>query len=325
MCTSINVITQDGYHVLGRTMDWDDLLVSPIFTPRHYQWASVFDHRVHENPYAIIGGGSITERRTDVSDGVNEFGLMAQKLTFKNGARLVDERHPDKVQLAAFELIFYLLGHFKSVADVAAHLDQIELMSDVNADVPFGYSEQHFVLSDPTGRCVVIEPSEHPLKLIDNPLGIMTNMPKFDHQLERLQDYLDFTPDFLNGTLAPNTFHVTTGKLSGKKTPPGAYTPKGRYVRAAYMKELADQPASKDEALATTWHLLDSVTVPKSKAHRPTFSVCRAATVAEDRTYYFQSYHQAQVTSVKLTDDLLKRATPLVFDTADVWAPVKLN
>lgn len=224
MCTSINVITQDGYHVLGRTMDWDDLLVSPIFTPRHYQWASVFDHRVHENPYAIIGGGSITERRTDVSDGVNEFGLMAQKLTFKNGARLVDERHPDKVQLAAFELIFYLLGHFKSVADVAAHLDQIELMSDVNADVPFGYSEQHFVLSDPTGRCVVIEPSEHPLKLIDNPLGIMTNMPKFDHQLERLQDYLDFTPDFLNGTLAPNTFHVTTGKLSGKKTPPGAYT-----------------------------------------------------------------------------------------------------
>ena len=185
MCTSINVITQDGYHVLGRTMDWDDLLVSPIFTPRHYQWASVFDHRVHENPYAIIGGGSITERRTDVSDGVNEFGLMAQKLTFKNGARLVDERHPDKVQLAAFELIFYLLGHFKSVADVAAHLDQIELMSDVNADVPFGYSEQHFVLSDPTGRCVVIEPSEHPLKLIDNPLGIMTNMPKFDHQLEK--------------------------------------------------------------------------------------------------------------------------------------------
>lgn len=91
------------------------------------------------------------------------------------------------------------------------------------------------------------------------------------------------------------------------------------------MKELADQPASKDEALATTWHLLDSVTVPKSKAHRPTFSVYRAATVAEDRTYYFQSYHQAQVTSVKLTDDLLKRATPLVFDTADVWAPVKLN
>ena len=169
-------------------------------------------------------------------------------------------------------------------------------------------------MSDPTGRCVVIEPSEHPLKLIDNPLGIMTNMPKFDHQLERLQDYLDFTPDFLNGTLAPNTFHVTTGKLSGKKTPPGAYTPKGRYVRAAYMKELADQPASKDEALATTWHLLDSVTVPKSKAHRPTFSVYRAATVAE-----------AQVTSVKLTDDLLKRVTPLVFDTADVWAPVKLN
>ena len=205
MCTSINVIAKDGYHVLGRTMDWDDLLVSPIFTPRHYQWASVFDHQVHENPYAIIGGGSITERRTDVSDGVNEFGLMAQKLTFKNGARLVDERHPDKVQ------------------------------------------------------------------------------------------------------------------------PPGAYTPKGRYVRAAYMKELADQPASKDEALATTWHLLDSVTVPKSKAHRPTFSVYRAATVAEDRTYYFQSYHQAQVTSVKLTDDLLKRSTPLVFDTADVWAPVELN
>ena len=325
MCTSIHVIAKDGHHVLGRTMDWDDLLVAPIFVPRHYRWASVFDHRVYENPCAIIGGGSITSQRTDVSDGINEFGLMAQKLTFKNGARLVDDRHQDKVQLAAFELIFYLLGHFKSVADVAAHLDQIELMSDINADVPFGYSEQHFVLSDPTGRCVVIEPSEYPLRLIENPLGIMTNMPKFDHQLERLKDYLDFTADFLDGTVALNTFHVTTGKLSGKKTPPGAYTPKGRYVRAAYLKELADQPTNKDEALATTWHLLDSVTVPKSKDHRPTYSVYRSATVAEDRTYYFQAYHQAQVTALKLTDELLACREPMAFSSADTWEPVYLN
>lgn len=319
MCTSINVIAKDGHHLLARTMDWDALYTDPVFAPRGYEWSSVFDGHRYQNPYAMLGGGYTGAGQLDLADGVNEYGLMAQKLTFKNGAHLIEDRHPDKVQLAAFELIFYLLGHYRSITEVADHLGEIELMTDTNAKTPFGKSEQHFVLSDPTGRTVVIEPNVWPLRVIDNPLGVMTNMPHYYHQLDRLRDYLDFTPAFLQGTFPLNTFHVTTGHLSGKKTPPGATTPGARFIRAAYLKELADQPADLPEALATSWHLLDPVTVPKSKAHRPTYSVYRAVTVAEERSYYFQAYHQAQVTALHLTPELLKQTRPLVYHQADQW------
>lgn len=107
MCTSILQIAKDGVHVLSRTMDWPTLENSPLFVPRGFKWQTVFDHRNYQNKYALIGGGSMKRGRIDVSDGVNEFGLCAQKLTFANGAQLVDERHTDKIQLAPFEFIFF--------------------------------------------------------------------------------------------------------------------------------------------------------------------------------------------------------------------------
>src|SRR5699024_141879 len=186
MCTSIYQVTLDRTHLLARTMDWPVLAVSPLFLPQHFKWASVYHHRVYENKYALVGGGSLSASRADLSDGVNEYGLMAQKLTFDNGARLVDEPNPAKVQLAAYEFVLYLLGNFKSVADLVDHLAEIELMSDVHNDIKFGKSEMHFALADPTGRVVVVEPTRQPMRVIENPLGVVTNSPDYERQLRQM-------------------------------------------------------------------------------------------------------------------------------------------
>lgn len=45
MCTSVSVISEDGTHVMGRTMDWYDLYVKPMYVPRGYQWKSAFDNK----------------------------------------------------------------------------------------------------------------------------------------------------------------------------------------------------------------------------------------------------------------------------------------
>lgn len=313
MCTSIGIVTQDHYHIFGRTMDWDTLRVSPLFLPRNFEWQTIYDHRTYRNRYALVGGGFTNLKRTDVSDGVNEKGLMVQKLTFDHGGQLTEERHADKVQLAAFELALYLLGRFASIADIAAHLDEIELMTDTYSDVKFGHAEQHFTVMDATGRMVVIEPSQSPLKLRENPLGVLTNHPNFEAQLRKMEDYVTFTPQFEAGSVPLNTFHVTTGRLSGKKTPPGAYSPSARFVRAAYMKEFADQPTNLNTGIATTSHLLDTVTVPQSRGHRPTFSVYRSIMVAETKTYYFQAYSQLAMTALQLTPELATQTTARVY------------
>ena len=317
MCTSIYQVTHDHTHLLARTMDWPVLAVSPLFVLRRFRWMTAFDHRVYENRYAMIGGGSLSASRIDVSDGVNEHGLMAQKLTFDNGAHYQDERRADKVQLAAYEFIFWVLGNFRSFQDLIDHLDEVELMSEKNSDTKYGNPELHFALADRTGRVVVIEPRQTPLEVIDNPLGVVTNSPDFGRQLAQMERYVEFTPEFKDGRVPLNTPRVTTGRLSGKTNPPGYYSPSARFVRAAYLKERSDVPADEVAGLVSEWHLLDSVTVPQNRRHQKTYSVYRAVTVAESRSYYFQSYHRGDITKLQLTDDMLEWTKPKVYHVPD--------
>lgn len=325
MCTSVSVISEDGTHVMGRTMDWYDLYVKPMYIPREYQWKSAFDNKKYTNKYAIVGGGFQDNNYIDLSDGVNECGLMAQKLTFSNGAQLVDDKHDDKIQLEAYEFVTYILGNFSSVTEVEENIEKIELMSNVINNTKHGGSELHFSLSDESGRNIIVEPSQHPMRIIDNPLGVVTNMPKFERQLAKLENYMEFTDEFKENSIKYGKFHVTTGKLGGKKTPPGSYSPSQRFIRASYLKELVDKPKTRDEAASLAFGILDTVSIPKSKAHRPTYTVYRAVTVSEDRTYYYQANGQATVSGIKLDEELIQNTEPIVFNVSNIWNPQMLS
>lgn len=325
MCTSVSVISEDGTHVMGRTMDWYDLYVKPMYVPRGYRWKSAFDNKKYTNKYAIVGGGFQDNNYIDLSDGVNECGLMAQKLTFSNGAQLVDDKHDDKIQLEAYEFVIYILGNFSSVTEVEENIEKIELMSNVINNTKHGGSELHFSLLDESGRNIVVEPSQHPMRIIDNPLGVVTNMPKFERQLAKLENYMEFTDEFKENSIKYGKFHVTTGKLGGKKTPPGSYSPSQRFIRASYLKELVDMPKTRDEAASLAFGILDTVSIPKSKAHRPTYTVYRAVTVSEDRTYYYQANGQATVSGIKLDEELMQNTEPIVFNVSNIWNPQMLS
>ncbi len=318
MCTSILQIGQsDGSHVLARTMDWPRLGAHPLFCPRNFHWHSVFDDQEYMTKYALIGSGSRHERRIDVSDGVNEHGLAVQKLTFTNGSELVETPSAGCTHLAPFELSFYLLSTYRSVQEIVDHIGEIELMADKYSNLKYGHSELHFSACDPTGRIVVIEPVTHPIEIIENPLGVLTNSNHFERQIDKLRQYVDFTPEFDQHRVPLNTPRVTTGNVSGKSIPPGSYSPGSRFIRAAYLKERIDLAEDEIGAFDNCWHLLDSVNVPKSSAHQPTYSVYRAAVCCESRNYYYQPYHAKAVSQIQLTNDLIRRTEPIFFEVAD--------
>ncbi|GAX04828.1 choloylglycine hydrolase [Secundilactobacillus pentosiphilus] len=325
MCTSIYQIAIDGTHVLGRTMDWHVLGARPVFVPRQFQWRSVYDNQAYQNRYAIIGSGGAHDDEIDISDGINEFGLSVQKLTFANGALFEDQPDLNKHSIAPFELPLYLLGHFKSIAEIEAHMDEIQLMSGERAFKPYGHPELHYVAADATGRIVAIETSAKPLKIYENPLGILTNAYDFKRQLNQLKDYMTFTPAFENGTVALNTPRVTTGSFSGKKIPAGSYTPGSRFIRAAYYKERTDQPADEASGIVSMWHLLNGVSVPKSTAYQQNYSVYRAATVTESLSYYYEPYNRLGMVKLQLTPKLLQRKTPKLYQVPDKLQVSKLN
>ncbi|GEO68844.1 linear amide C-N hydrolase [Levilactobacillus acidifarinae] len=325
MCTSILQIAKDGSHILARTMDWHVMRSMPLFVPRGYQWQSLFDDQSHVTKYALIGGGGPHDHEIDVSDGVNEKGLSVQKLTFANGSQLVDTPTPGYVHLAPFEFSFYLLSRYGSIAEIEAHLPEIQLMSGRLAANSIGDSELHFAVVDRTGRTVVIEPTHFPMRIRENPLGVVTNSKDFELQLERLGQYVNYTDDFVAGTVPVNTPRVTTGRFSGKPVPSGSYTPGGRFVRAAYYKERADLPADEPAGIISAWHLLDSVTVPQSHHYRPTYSVYRAATCSESLTYYFQPYNRLDVVRLRLTREMLSWKTPKFYPIKNEFTVTDLN
>lgn len=325
MCTSILQLAKDGSHILARTMDWHVMRSMPLFVPRQYRWQSLFDNQEHVTRYALIGGGGAHDREIDVSDGVNERGLSVQKLTFANGSRLVDTPTAGHVHLAPFEFSFYLLSTYGSIAEIEAHLAEIQLMSGRLAANAIGDSELHFAVVDRTGRTVVIEPTHFPMRIRENPLGVVTNSKNFEQQLQRLGQYVNYTDDFMAGQVPLNTPRVTTGRFSGKPVPSGSYTPGGRFVRAAYYKERAEQPADEAAGIISAWHLLDSVTVPKSRRYRPTYSVYRAATCSESLTYYFQPYNRLDVVRLRLTREMLAWTAPKFYPIKNEFTVTDLN
>lgn len=238
---------------------------------------------------------------------------------------MVDDKHDDKIQLEAYEFVTYILGNFSSVTEVEENIEKIELMSNVINNTKHGGSELHFSLSDESGRNIVVEPSQYPMRIIDNPLGVVTNMPKFERQLAKLENYMEFTDEFKENSIKYGKFHVTTGKLGGKKTPPGSYSPSQRFIRASYLKELVDMPKTRDEAASLAFGILDTVSIPKSKAHRPTYTVYRAVAVSEDRTYYYQVNGQATVSGIKLDEELVQNTEPIVFNVSNIWNPQMLS
>jgi choloylglycine hydrolase len=272
--------------LFARTMDWHEFEHQALYVPRAYAWQSVYDQQAHQNQYAILGVGRPDRyAHVDISDGINEHGLAVQKLTYSNKSEYQLKPDATKTNLAPFELVLWLLGNYRSVVDVVAHLTEIQLMADEIAAVQYGRMDLHFALTDETGRMINLEPVNGELQVVENFVGVVTNAPNFDREVNKLADYLDVAD-----LEALPVNKISTGNFNGKKVFPGSYTPSNRFIRATVLKERAVLPVDEADDVVEVWHILNSVTVPKSIDRSTTYTVYRSAVGVHSRTLYYQPY-----------------------------------
>lgn len=199
-------------------MDWEGLYAFPTFLPRNYQWRSAFDGKTYNSRYALIGSGHAVADRADISDGVNEHGLSVQKLTFSAGKdHFAQSRKASYTQIAPFEFPLWAMTQFDSVSSLLAALPTLEIMNDQEAVREYGEADLHFAAADPTGRFVIIEPLSMPMRVIENPLGVVTNAGDFQKEAAKLADYMTLLPEYAAGRLPYNSQHVSTGDFFWKK------------------------------------------------------------------------------------------------------------
>ncbi|MHC5268702.1 choloylglycine hydrolase family protein [Enterococcus sp. LJL98] len=318
MCTSIFTKTLNGEYILSRTMDFTfPLEAAPLFIPKDYQWVSEATKESFQSEYGFIGAGRLLGTTYFVADGVNEAGLSAAELYLPGEVQYNDVSDDSKTNVAPHELILWILGNCKSVAEVEEKIGSFNLMG-LAAPLLNTVTPLHWIVTDQTGRCVVIEPTELDLRVKENPVGVMTNSPNIEWHISNLRNYLNVQPKQFKprtfGSFVAEPFSQGTG-TSGL---PGGYTPPERFVRAAFFKEQITPAKNESQGINNAHHILNTVRIPKgivvTDNDLSDFSLYVGSMCNQTKTYYYTSYDNHQITKLVLDDALLSQKEPVIFN-----------
>lgn len=315
MCTSIFTKTLDKNYILSRTMDFEvDLEAYPTYIPRDYKWISQVDSKEYITKYGFIGAGSLG--LNFVADGVNEYGLSIAELYLPDEVKYLDKANSNKNNFAPHELILYILGNCKSISEVEAIINNIAIINSpvpkLNIVVPL-----HWIITDSTGRCVVIEPTTEELKLKENPVGVMTNTPQLEWHIQNLRNYLNVRPKQYEAVKFGEYIAKPFSQGTGTSGLPGGYTPPERFVRAAFLKEYIETAKNEPMGITNAYHILNSVRIPKgvviTNKGTMDYTLYLSCMCNNSKTYYFSSYENHQINKLVLNDELLKKSEPIIF------------
>ena len=259
MCTNFKIKpAADGTVVVGRTMEFPDLIpwevqVVAAGVPRTS--AGVKNGNAWTPQCGIVGMGAWGDGL--LADGMNTEGLSAHALYM---AGFCDYAEPTGAgnDIGEMDVIAYLLGTCKNVAEAKAAAAG---MNVVGVDPGLGFVPPlHFLLHDATGS-VAIEFRPEGMSIVDNPTGVGTNPPFLDWHITNLRNYVGISAVNPTTTVGDRTLHPL-GQGGGLRGLPGDYTPPSRFVRAAALVLLIDEPADAASAESACLHVLNSFDIP---------------------------------------------------------------
>lgn len=321
MCTSIYTATKDNNHLLARTMDFSyPLEAQPVFIPRNYTWNTSTDKTKFTNKYGFVGTGRGLGGTYFVADGVNEMGLAVAELYLPGEAVYHKRASNEKLNLAPHEFIVWLLGNCKSIEEVDEHIKKIQLM-EIEVPILGFVTPLHWIITDCTGKSVVIEPTSliQPLKLKKNPIGVMTNTPKLEWHIENLRNYLNVQAVQYNGKQFGDFKATPFSQGTGTSGLPGGYTPPERFVRAAFFKENIEEAENEEEGVHNSFEILNTVKIPKGIVVKSDqvedYSQYISVMCNETKSFYFQDYYTNEISSIVLDEEILNIPNIIEFKT----------
>jgi choloylglycine hydrolase len=273
-CMVFRLKAGDGTVITGRSQEFiQDLKFDLIVVPRNMEIISPApdgkDGATWKTRYGYVGVTQFGQEFA-VNEGMNEKGVAVSGLWFEVDMKWQGWDPGKRAQtLAGLLVTDWILGNLDSVADIERELSKLKAVSYCIPWTPPFCPTLHFNACDSKGDCKVIEYEDGALHVYDNPLGIMTNAPRFPWQMTNLRQYIgleNFRPQPLEQsgiTMRP------TGHGAGMFGLPGDLTPPSRFVRLAAITRFAYRQPDAGRTLNLAQHIMNNFDIIHGMAIEP--------------------------------------------------------
>ena len=271
-CTALMITDKQGHAYSAKTMEYAvPLPFAMSYVPAGTKVVSVAPGNKpglsFESKYPVLGVGAnvgVGSGLNMLAEAANDQGLSVSSNEMP-GSQSPTGAGSDAVKaVASTDLALYLLGNFKSVAEVKAALvdgsvsvwlPEIPLMGNLVAPL-------HYILFDKTGAGIVIEYLDGKQNIHDNPVGVVTNAPDFPWHLKNLNNYAQLT------NVDKNTGQFGQLKVGAPDSGnaldnlPSSQISAGRFVKAAYYTQFVRKADSPEDAVITLGHIMNNFDRP---------------------------------------------------------------
>lgn len=283
-CSCMTLTSKSGKHYWFRTCDIEtDLWKDGAHAVQQAAGSTIVycDGKKEISQYSFLG---MTYNTLDswLLDGVNEHGLIGGLLMLYEGTS-VEKAKEGKIGYVGMELVTKILSCCQNVEEVECLAKQVQILN-----IPYGETgvaaAMHYFFADKEGNEVILEAadSKNPgiLRLYhrEEILGVMTNSPPYEEQLQNLAWYLSQSPEMKQGLKGEPIRELV---LDGRKikaeeqarhrsqtgTFPASYSSYDRFIRVAVLKALnnSGNDFEDEKMLALGSNLMNAVNEPRNQ------------------------------------------------------------
>ena len=302
MCTAISFKAKD--HYFGRNLELyyknNETITN---TPRKFplKFRKTEDILTH---YAFIGVSTVDNNYPLYYDATNEKGLSMAGLNFPKNAHY-PEFQEEKLNIAPFEIIPWVMGKFSSVNEAVEELKSVNLVG-INYSEEMPLSPLHFIISDKE-KSVTLESTVDGLKIYDNPVGVLTNNPTFDTQMLLLQNYSGLSREnhreSFSDIIESNPYSLGMGAMGL----PGDFSSPSRFVKAVFVKLNSLCDDDENSAVGQFFHILSSVEQPKGSVkvekEKYEYTLYSSCCNTDKGIFYYTTYENRSITAVDMNKE----------------------
>jgi choloylglycine hydrolase len=269
-CTGITLRALDGAVIHGRTMEWGsfDLESRVVIIPRGSKFTAVTPDQKPGKTWTSLHGvvGVDAVGKEIIADGINEKGLTVGEF-YHPGFAEYPAYDPAQAaeSMSSLDVGLYLLSQCASVDEVRAAMAAIRVVPVVDPSIGIA-PPMHYLVTEPSGKAIVIEFLKGEMKIFDAPLGVITNSPSYDWHETNLRNYVNLSPVAIPDKKLAEINFKPLGGGSGMIGLPGDNTPPSRFIRAVAATQTARPTATGDETIYELFRILDNFNLPLGAA-----------------------------------------------------------